>query len=73
MLSLCRLPRCACSRAMSGTACSQVRKLEFLLSEALRLGCNCVITAGGIQSNHARATAVAARCEHAYSCSACNC
>ena len=29
--------------------------------EALERGASCVITLGGIQSNHARATAVAAR------------
>jgi hypothetical protein len=39
----------------------QVRKLEFLMAEALEGGSNCVVTIGGIQSNHARATAVAAR------------
>lgn len=40
---------------------NKVRKLEFLLSEALQQKCDCVITIGGIQSNHARSTAVAAR------------
>jgi D-cysteine desulfhydrase family pyridoxal phosphate-dependent enzyme len=40
---------------------NKVRKLEFLLCEALQQGCDCVVTAGGIQSNHCRATAVAAR------------
>lgn len=48
------------------TACHasnmQVRKLEFLLAEAVAQGHDCVITIGGIQSNHCRATAVAARC-----------
>ena len=39
----------------------QVRKLEFLMAEALEQGHDCVITIGGIQSNHCRATAVAAR------------
>lgn len=43
---------------MSG---NKVRKLEFLLAEALAQGHDCVITIGGIQSNHCRATAVAAR------------
>ncbi|KXZ56568.1 hypothetical protein GPECTOR_1g51 [Gonium pectorale] len=43
---------------MSG---NKVRKLEFLMAEAVAGGHDCVITAGGIQSNHARATAVAAR------------
>lgn len=38
----------------------QVRKLEFLLADALQQGCKHVITCGGIQSNHCRATAVAA-------------
>lgn len=40
---------------------NKVRKLEFLLAEAKAAGHDCVITIGGIQSNHARATAVAAR------------
>lgn len=40
---------------------NKVRKLEFLLADALHRGCDTVITIGGIQSNHARATAVAAR------------
>lgn len=45
---------------MSG---NKVRKLEFLMAEALRdeSSYDCVITIGGLQSNHARATAVAAR------------
>lgn len=38
-----------------------MRKLEFLLAEVLRQGHDCVLTLGGIQSNHCRATAVAAR------------
>ena len=46
---------------MSHRAALQVRKLEFLLADALARGCDCVVTAGGIQSNHCRATAVAAR------------
>ncbi|KAK9814762.1 hypothetical protein WJX72_011104 [[Myrmecia] bisecta] len=40
---------------------NKVRKLEFLMAEAKRKGHDCVITVGGIQSNHCRATAVAAR------------
>lgn len=44
--------------ALSG---NKVRKLEFLLADALAKGCDTVLTCGGIQSNHARATAVAAR------------
>lgn len=48
---------------LSGNALSgnKVRKLEFLLAAALAAGADCVLTVGGIQSNHARATAVAAR------------
>ena len=41
---------------MSG---NKVRKLEFLIADALQKKCNSVITVGGIQSNHCRATAVA--------------
>jgi D-cysteine desulfhydrase len=40
---------------------NKVRKLEWLLGEAVAQGADTVITTGGIQSNHARATAVAAR------------
>ena len=39
---------------------NKVRKLEYALKEAVDKGCNTVITCGGIQSNHARATAIAA-------------
>ncbi len=44
-----------------GLSGNKVRKLEFLLADAQRQGANVVITTGGIQSNHCRATAVAAR------------
>lgn len=40
---------------------NKVRKLEFLMADAKAQGADCVITIGGIQSNHCRATAVAAR------------
>ena len=40
---------------------NKIRKLEFLLADALETGCDTVITVGGIQSNHCRATAAAAR------------
>ena len=45
---------------MSG---NKVRKLEFLMAEALgaEVPYDSVITIGGLQSNHARATAVACR------------
>lgn len=39
---------------------NKVRKLEFTIKEALDMGCDTLITCGGIQSNHARATAAAA-------------
>ncbi|CAH3185433.1 unnamed protein product [Porites lobata] len=39
----------------------QVRKLEFLLADALNDKCDTVFTCGGVQSNHSRATVVAAR------------
>lgn len=44
--------------ALSG---NKVRKLEYLLAEAQSQRADIVLTCGGIQSNHARATAVAAR------------
>lgn len=40
---------------------NKVRKLEFLLAQAVAEGADCVVTIGGIQSNHCRATTVAAR------------
>jgi L-cysteate sulfo-lyase len=39
---------------------NKLRKLEFLLGEALALGCDTFITTGGMQSNHARLSAAAA-------------
>lgn len=38
---------------------NKVRKLEFLLADCLEKGHDSVVTIGGLQSNHARATAVA--------------
>ena len=35
---------------------NKIRKLEFAVKEALDQGCNLLITCGGIQSNHCRAT-----------------
>ena len=40
---------------------NKVRKLEFLVAEALADGARVLVTAGAAQSNHARATAAAAR------------
>ncbi|ESW32563.1 hypothetical protein PHAVU_002G332800 [Phaseolus vulgaris] len=40
---------------------NKVRKLEFLMADAVAQGADSVITIGGIQSNHCRATAVAAK------------
>lgn len=39
----------------------QIRKLEFLLADAIEQGCDSVITFGGFSSNHSRATVMAAR------------
>ena len=39
----------------------QIRKLEFLLAEAMEQGCDSIITFGGFSSNHSRATVMAAR------------
>ncbi|HIE05176.1 MAG TPA: pyridoxal-phosphate dependent enzyme [bacterium (Candidatus Stahlbacteria)] len=43
------------------TTGNKIRKLSYLLSEAKELKAEVVITCGGIQSNHARATAIACR------------
>lgn len=40
---------------------NKVRKLEFLIADALKQKSDTIVTVGGIQSNHCRATAVAAR------------
>lgn len=40
---------------------NKVRKLELLMADALAGGHDCVVTVGGLQSNHCRATAAAAR------------
>ena len=39
---------------------NKVRKLEFVAAEALRVGADTLVTCGGVQSNHARATAATA-------------
>lgn len=43
-----------------GLSGNKVRKLEFLVGEALKKRCDTLITCGGVQSNHARAVAVVA-------------
>ena len=42
------------SLAMAG---NKLRKLEFLLGDALQSGCRTIVTSGALQSNHARLTA----------------
>ena len=37
---------------------NKVRKLEYLLADALATGCDCVVTYGSVGSNHALATSV---------------
>src|SRR5688572_26747389 len=39
---------------------NKVRKLEYLLADALARGATTVVTCGAVQSNHARATALCA-------------
>jgi D-cysteine desulfhydrase len=51
--------------ALSG---NKVRKLEFAVAEALDRGADTLITCGGAQSNHARATAVAAAMQGLHCC-----
>jgi 1-aminocyclopropane-1-carboxylate deaminase len=49
---------------------NKIRKLEFLIGEALAQGADTLVTCGGVQSNHARATAAtAARSERGSSAS----
>lgn len=40
---------------------NKIRKLEFLLADAVRQECDLVLTCGAVASNHCRATAAAAR------------
>jgi D-cysteine desulfhydrase len=40
---------------------NKVRKLEYLFDDAIERGADTVVTCGGLQSNHCRATAVTAR------------
>jgi D-cysteine desulfhydrase len=51
---------------LTGFACggTKVRKLEYDLAEILKNKYDIIITAGGVQSNHARLTAAAARKFH---------
>lgn len=44
-----------------GLSGNKVRKLERLLGEAIEQGADTIITTGGLQSNHCRATAIACR------------
>ena len=45
---------------LTGTEVSgnKIRKLEFSIAEALDQSCDTLITCGGLQSNHCRATAI---------------
>ena len=42
-----------------GTGGNKLRKLEFLLGDALAKGCDTIITSGTVQTNHGRLTAAA--------------
>jgi len=39
---------------------NKIRKLEYIMADALKSGADTILTCGGAQSNHARATAIAA-------------
>ncbi len=41
-----------------GVSGNKIRKLEFTLAKAIDEGCDTIITAGGVQSNHCRTTAI---------------
>ena len=41
-----------------GTSGNKLRKLEYIVAEARAQGCDTLITCGGLQSNHCRATAL---------------
>lgn len=40
---------------------NKIRKLEYLMGDALKQGATTIFTSGGLQSNHARATAYVSR------------
>ena len=42
------------------TGGNKIRKLEYVMAEAIAQGADTVLTCGGVQSNHCRATALAA-------------
>ncbi len=44
----------------SGLSGNKIRKLEHLIADAKRVGADTLITCGGVQSNHCRATSIAA-------------
>jgi len=44
----------------AGAAGNKIRKLEYLVAEAIARGATTLVTCGGHQSNHARATAIVA-------------
>ncbi|MFQ3548762.1 MAG: D-cysteine desulfhydrase family protein [Armatimonadota bacterium] len=44
-----------------GMGGNKVRKLEYIMADALKKKATCVLTDGGVQSNHARLTAAASR------------
>ena len=44
-----------------GLSGNKIRKLELLAAEAVRRGATQLVTCGGLQSNHCRATATVAR------------
>ena len=39
----------------------KVRKAEFIFADLKEKGCDCIVTVGGVHSNHARTIAAAAR------------
>jgi L-cysteate sulfo-lyase len=49
------------------TGGNKTRKLEFVIADALARGCDTVLTAGSVQSNHARQSAAAAA-RHGLAC-----
>lgn len=47
---------------------NKIRKLEFSIKEAMEQGCDTLITCGGPQSNHCRATSAAAAAKLGLGC-----
>jgi 1-aminocyclopropane-1-carboxylate deaminase/D-cysteine desulfhydrase-like pyridoxal-dependent ACC family enzyme len=47
------------SSGLSGGGGNKLRKLEYVLADAVKVGAEMIVTEGGVQSNHMRQTVAA--------------